>query len=125
MIENDPELQQQGKYLGTITSDFAKISNILQESSNQIRRRKISDFPIFPISKIQIPIGQVLIEKEKLGLTWNYYISYLDEFIQRQVVDKADIFQQAYKNPDEFCCLFVVDETFTNFVFLPYPEDEA
>lgn len=124
MIENDPKLQQQGKYLGTITGDFAKIANILQEASHQIRSRKISEYPIFPISKVAIPLGQVLIEKEKLGLTWNYYISYLDEFIQRKLVDKADVFEDAYKNPEEFCCLFVVDEEFTNFVFLPYPEDE-
>lgn len=125
MIENDPELQQQGKYLGTITSDFAKIADILQESSYQIRSRKISEFPVFPISKVQISIGQVLIEKEKLGLTWNYYISYLDEFIQRGLVEKEEVFQQAYKNPEEYCCLFVVDEEFTNFVFLPYPETES
>ena len=125
MIENDPELQQQGKYLGTITSDFVKVAHILQESSYQIRTRKISEYPIFPISKIDIPIGQLLIEKTKLDLIWNYHISYLDEFIQRDLVEKEDIFKQAYKNPEEFCCLFVVDEAFTNFVFLPYPEEEV
>ena len=37
--------------------------------------------------------------------------------------DKVADFQVAYKDPDEFCCLFVVDEAFTNFVFVPYPED--
>ena len=28
-----------------------------------------------------------------------------------------------YKDADEFCCLFVLDKEFTNFVFVPYPED--
>ena len=32
-------------------------------------------------------------------------------------------FKRNYKDPDEFCCLFVIDNDFTNFVFIPYPED--
>jgi len=49
----------------------------------------------------------------------------MDEFIQRELIahDKQDDFIKAYKDPDEFCCLFVVDEDFTSFVFIPYPED--
>ena len=58
---NDPELN--GKYLGTITSDFVKISDLLED------------------------------------------------------------FKMAYKDPDEFCCLFVMDGAFTRFVYIPYPND--
>jgi hypothetical protein len=50
-------------------------------------------------------------------------VTYLDEFVQRKIVEDTDVFQQAYKDPDEFCCLFVIDAEFTNFVFIPYPED--
>ena len=32
---NDPELS--GKYLGTITKDFVKVSDILKEASYQVR----------------------------------------------------------------------------------------
>ena len=54
---------------------------------------------------------------------WNYYLTYLDEFVQRQLIEDEQEFKKAYKDPDEFCCLFVVDQDFTNFVFIPYPED--
>ena len=122
-MNNDPELN--GKYLGTITADFAVVSETLKEASYQIRKRDFSDFPIFPISKVNIPVGQLLIGSTELANRWNYYASYLDEFIQRKLIDadKEEEFKKTYKDPDEFCCLFVVDEDFTNFLYIPYPED--
>ena len=120
-MNNDPELD--GKYLGEITKDFALISETLKEASYQVRKKGFSDYPIFPISKSFLPIGQVLVQKEEMALQWNINITYLDEFVQRQIITNSDPFKQAYKNPDEFCCLFVVDGEFTNFIFLPYPED--
>ena len=124
-MQNDPELD--GKYLGKITKDFVKVSNTLKEAAYLLKARKIADFPIFPISHDKIEIGQLLIAKDEteLELEWNYYFSFLDEFIQRQLVDseKLDDFKAAFKDPDEFCCLFVVDKDFVNFVYIPYPED--
>lgn len=122
-MNNDPELD--GKYLGTISKDFVVVSDTLKEASYQIRKRGFSDYPIFPIAKNEIPVGQLLVAKEEMATTWNYNASYLDEFIQRGLVDKDKIetFKQAFKDPDEFCCLFVVDLDFTRFTFIPYPED--
>ncbi|MEM7549313.1 MAG: hypothetical protein AAF363_06560 [Bacteroidota bacterium] len=120
-LNNDPELD--GKYLGTITKDFVLISETLKEASYAVRKRGFSDFPIFPIAKVEIPIGQLLIGKTELGLSWNYNVTYLDEFVQRQIVDNEQNFKDVYKDPDEFCCLFVIDDGFTKFVFVPYPEE--
>ncbi len=120
---NDPELN--GKYLGTITKDFVQVSDILKEAAYQVRSRKFSDYPIFPISKDQQPIGQLLLGREEKQTDWNYYITYLDEFIQRKLIaeELLEDFTKAYKDPDEFCCLFVIDQAFTSFVYIPYPED--
>jgi hypothetical protein len=120
-MHNDPELS--GTYLGTISRDFVKVADSLKEASYQVRKRKFSEFPVFPICKDQQPIGQLLIDRTLLNTEWNYYITYLDEFAQRGLVEKETDFKAAYKDPDEFCCLFVVDKEFTNFVFIPYPED--
>jgi hypothetical protein len=119
---NDPELN--GKYLGTISQDFVKVADTLKEASYQIRKAGFA-YPIFSISKESIPVGQILIKKKDLGLAWNYYASFLDEFVQRELVakDKEEAFTSTYKDPDEFCCLFVIDQEFTSFVFIPYPED--
>ena len=45
------------------------------------------------------------------------------EEIHAKAKEKVESFVEAYKDPDEFCCLFVVDKEFTRFVFIPYPED--
>jgi hypothetical protein len=121
--ENDPDLN--GKYLGTISTDFVKVSDTLKEAAYLIRSRKFSDYPIFPICKVDQPIGKLLLSKVEKPLAWNYYITYLDEFIQRKLIDEDSVedFKNSYKNPEEFCCLFVVDEEFTNFLYIPYPDD--
>lgn len=122
-MQNDPELD--GKYLGTITKDFVVVSDTLKEAAYQIKKRGFSDYPIFAISKMEIPVGQLLLAKEQMATFWDYRASYLDEFIQRELIDaeKAEEFKKNYKDPDEFCCLFVVDMDFTKFVFIPYPVD--
>lgn len=122
-MNNDPELS--GKYLGTISSDFVKVADALKEASYQIRKRGISEYPVFPICKDSQPIGQIILPQYQVNTEWNYYASFLDEFIQRGIIDteKQADFKDAYKEPDEFCCLFVIDKDFTNFVFIPYPED--
>ena len=120
-MQNDPELS--GKYLGTITKDFVLVADTLKEAAYQVKKRGFSEFPIFPISKTEISIGNLLIGKDEMSTDWNYSITYLDEFVQRKLVEDEEAFKQAYKDPDEFCCLFVVDEEFTNFLFIPYPED--
>ena len=120
---NDPELN--GKYLGTITQDFAKVSDYLKEASYQIRSRNLSSHPIFVVSKVPTALGVVLLEREKIGSAWNYAASYIGEFMDRKLItsEHEQDFLSTYRNPDEFCCLFVVDQDFTNFVYLPYPED--
>lgn len=122
-MHNDPELS--GKYLGTISGDFVKVADTLKEASYQIRKRAISEYPIFPVCKEDQPIGQIIVPRLQVETEWNYYASFMDEFVQRGLIDtdKQDHFKNAYKEPDEFCCLFVIDQAFTNFVFIPYPED--
>jgi hypothetical protein len=123
MDVNDPELN--GKYLGTVSQDFVKVADQIKEASYQIRSRGFSDYPIFIMSKEEISLGQLLYRKEDVGTQWNYFVTYLDEFVQRKIVEKSkeEDFKNSYKDPDEFCCLFVVDREFTNFVFIPYPVD--
>jgi len=124
-IDSTPD-NLSGKYLGTITEDFIKVAEILREGSYQMRTRNISKYPIFVISKSEVAIGQVIIAKQTRNVNWHYHVSMMEEFVQRELIssNSTDSFINAYKNPDEFCCLFVVDESGTNFVFIPYPEED-
>ncbi len=123
-MQNDPELN--GKYLGSISADFVKVAENLKEASYQIRSRKFSEYPIFILAKEEVPLGQMLISKVDLTeLEWNYKVTYIDEFVQRNIIEaeKKQQFVDAYKDPDEFCCLFIIDNEFQNFLFIPYPID--
>ncbi len=125
-MQNTAELNAKGKFLGEISSDFVKVAELLKEASYQMRVRKISDFPVFPISKEDISLGQKIIEKESKALKRDVYISYYEHFIQLQIVseDNIDAFASSYKNPDEYCCLFVAEKHFMNFIYIPYPVDD-
>ncbi|ALJ01459.1 hypothetical protein [Rufibacter tibetensis] len=122
-MQNDPELN--GKYLGTITKDFVQVFDTLKEASYLIRKRDISKYPIFVFSREVTQIGGLLIAAHERELEWHINASYLEDFVNRQLVgaDKIEEFQQAYRDADEYCCLFVIDRDFMNFVFVPYPED--
>lgn len=122
-MQNDPELDV--KILGKISSDFVKVCDQLKEASYQIRKREISKYPIFVLCDTQQPIGMVLIASFEMGNEWHYNASFVEEFQQRELIsdEKLEDFIATYKDPEEYCCLFIVDESFTNFVYIPYPED--
>ncbi len=121
---NDPELN--GKYLGLISSDFAKVAHVLKEAAYQIKARGFSNYPLFVISRQALDMGSQLIGMGELqGNTWIYRASFMEEFLQRGLIapENQSLFEDNYKDIAEFCCLFVVDGAFTNFIFIPYPED--
>jgi hypothetical protein len=66
---NDPELN--GKYLGTITKDFATASDTIKEASYQIRKRDISQYPVFVFARQMVQLGSLLINGDELELQWH------------------------------------------------------
>jgi len=120
-MQNDPELNP--KYLGKLSADFVKAAESLREASYAIRKQEFSKYPVFPMCRTAQPIGQMLTETGRVGNEWHYFASFAEEFVQRGLIADEKAFQESYKNPDEFCCLFVIDREFTNFVFIPYPID--
>lgn len=112
--------------MGAISSDFVKVADQLKEASYQIRKRGFSDHPVFVASRRDVPVGQLLIGVNEVAENqWNYKASFIDEFIQRALIgpESVDLWKENYKNPDEYCCLFVVHGDFAGFVYIPYPED--
>lgn len=120
---NSPELDK--KLLGMVSEDFVKVSDQLKEASYQIRKRGFSEHPVFVASKSDVEIGVLLLASTELSNLWNYRATFLQEFIDRNLVGKEseELFKENYRNPDEYCCLFVVHGNFAGFIFVPYPED--
>ncbi|WP_128544481.1 hypothetical protein [Larkinella soli] len=121
---NSPDLNR--KLMSAVSGDFVKVAEVLREASYQIRKRGFTENPIFVASRKDVDIGQLFLgAKELADNEWSYRASLLDEFVQRRLVgaESVDLFRENYKNPDEYCCLFVVDGEFAGFIFIPFPED--
>ncbi|AXE17271.1 hypothetical protein DR864_05745 [Runella rosea] len=120
---NSPEVNR--RLLGLISQDFVKISDQLKEASYQIRKRGFSENPIFVAVQNNLDLGILLIAQNELDNEWSYRASFLDEFTQRGLVgpEAVEMFKENYRNPDEYCCLFVIQGDFAGFVFIPFPED--
>lgn len=121
---NSPELN--GKRLGIISTDFVIVAEFLKEASYQIRTRGFSKYPIFALSQNPVPIGSKLIGIHEMNNNqWHYHASTMEEFVQREIIaeENVEVFKTSYKDPDEFCCLFVIDNDFVNFIYIPFPED--
>lgn len=120
---NSPDVNR--KLLGLVSQDFVKVADQLKEASYQIRKREFSQYPVFIVGRDDTELGLMLIAREELGNKWNYRASFLQEFVDRNLVgeESVELFIENYKKPDEYCCLFVIESDFAGFVFVPYPED--
>ena len=69
--------------------------------------------------------GEPKDNKSEAHKTWREAVHYMENLVDEKLIqkDKIEEFKSVYKDPDEFCCLFVVDGEFTKFLFIPYPED--
>jgi len=120
---NSPEINQ--KLMGKVSSDFIKVSEHLKEASYQIIKRKYSENPIFILSESSVEIGVTLFQKQDFKTIYEYKASYLEEFLSRGMIGEESIefFKENYKDPEEYCCLFVIDDAFAGFIYLPFPND--
>lgn len=120
---NSPELDK--KIMGRIAADFIIVADHLKEASYQIRKRGYSENPIFVLAKKPVEVGQTLFSQVDFKTSFEYKASFLDEFVQRKLIgeESIELFKENYKNPEEYCCLFVIEDEFAGFVFVPFPED--
>lgn len=120
---NSPEINQQ--LMGKVSSDFIKVSDHLKETSYQVRSRNFSKYPIFIVSDKEVDLGVLLFDRKDFSTVYQYRAGFLENFLENEMIGKEskELFIENYKNPDEYCCLFVLDNEFAGFVYLPFPND--
>lgn len=120
---NSPEANQ--KLLGKVSGDFIKVADNLKEASYQIKKRGFSQYPVFILTRLRVEIGTTLFMPQDLGTIYEYKASFLEEFVQRELIaaESEILFKENYRDNEEFACLFVMDGDFAGFVYVPYPED--
>lgn len=120
---NSPEINR--KLMGKVSSDFLKVSDHLKESSYQIRKRGFSRYPVFVLSESEIDLGALLFDRADFKTAYQYRANFLEDFINRDMIgeESRELFIENYKDPEEYCCLFVTDSDFAGFIYLPYPDE--
>lgn len=92
-------------------------------------RGNVSKYPIFIAKRGEndIDLGLPVVNREDFDIAWNVNASHLEDFVHKGIItkDKAPDFIKAYKNPEMFMCVFVVDENSASFVFMPYDRSKA
>ncbi|MAQ22463.1 MAG: hypothetical protein CMB87_04820 [Flammeovirgaceae bacterium] len=110
--------------IGNITSDFIKVSDQIKITCKKIIEKKFSKFPIIIMSKENTNLGTLLIDQnEILGNEWKYFASYAEVLNKKKIISNLSVFQDKYKNPEEFCCLLTKIDINSKIIFIPYPED--
>ncbi len=103
---------------------FNKIAPLLYITAKKVEKKKISSYPLFILTKQNIALGTLLIEKKLPQHPWHYYATYVELLIQSKwILDEKEIkFKQKYKNPAQYCCILMHIPPLNHFVYLPYTD---
>jgi len=114
--------------LMSLRQDMKSVGEYLKDVSEQIIENKISNYPVFIVHKEEaIQLGRPLIIAEQTKTNWSFNASFIENLIKKGILDyeKLPDFQNIYKNPKEFACIFMATPQFMNFVWCPFNVDEA
>ncbi|TVR90302.1 MAG: hypothetical protein EA411_00840 [Saprospirales bacterium] len=94
---------------------------LLSKASDEIIKSEVSRYPIFALSKEDIPFGVKLVVRGGRSGPWNVNASMLEEFVGRKLImeENAADFISTYKDPRTYLCLFVLSELGAQFIFIP------
>lgn len=114
-------------YLATLRVDMDMFRESIREVSEDVRKEGYSKFPIFVAHQASVKLGEVILDREELQSNFTIQASTLEEFVERKVIlpENLSKFKSAYKDPDQYCCIFLVTEHGAQFVFVPYDNKES
>ncbi len=94
---------------------------LLGKASDSIINEGVSKYPIFIVHQGEMDMGISLVDHQKNMGEWSINASILEEFAAKQLIkeDKIENFQNIFKDPESYLCLFVLNEAGANFIFLP------
>ena len=122
MTENINEINSD--LIDEILGDFQKVSKNLKFASNKIINKGFSNYPIFIMSKKNISIGSLLVDLNEINSNaWKYYATYLENIVENKLMINRDKFSKNFKSPDKYCCIILVEDKNSKFIFVPYQKD--
>ena len=111
----------------SLHDDLEICRDYIRQVSTGMVKGEVTKYPIFVAMRGEndVDIGLPIVSRTDFDISWNFNASHLEEFVTKGVVlrEKANDFIKAYKNPAEFMCVFLAEETGASFVFMPYDKN--
>jgi hypothetical protein len=106
--------------LELLKSELTPQLNLLGKALDTIRNEQISNYPIVILSEQPIELGVSIFGVHKIG-SYYYSASTLEELATKKIIqmDKIEDFLKVYKEHDNELCLFLIQGTEGQFIFLP------
>lgn len=108
----------------SLHADLEICRDYIRQIASGMIKGGVSKYPIFVAMRgeMDIDLGLPIINRADFEISWNVNASHLEDFVNRKLVnsEKINDFVKAYRNPEEFMCIFVAEETAMSFVFMPY-----
>jgi hypothetical protein len=113
----------------SLHDDLEICRDYVKQIASGMIKGDVSKYPIFVAMRGEsdIDLGLPVVSRNDFDISWNFNASHLEEFVAKGIIrkEKAQDFIKAYKNPNQFMCVFVADEGATSFVFMPYERNLA
>ena len=111
--------------LKMLEADIKTLGELLKDAAQTIFNEGVSNYPIFVAHRYALNMGIELVDRERMKTNWSFNASTLEEMVTKNIIsrDKLDSFREVYKSPSDFVCVFVIDETMSEFIFYPYEEE--
>ena len=108
----------------SLHQDLEVCRDYIKQISLGMMRSEVTKYPIFIATRGEndVDLGLPIVNRADFDISWNFNASHLEEFVAKKVVlqNKAAEFIKAYKNPADYMCVFVAEESAMSFVFMPY-----
>ncbi|SMO59272.1 hypothetical protein [Solitalea koreensis] len=106
----------------SLEADLKIYREPIREVAEEILREQFSRYPIFVAHQHEVKLGELILDKSELKTNWSIQASTLEEFVEKGIIqrERQELFENNYKDPKQFMCLFVVVPEGANFVFYPY-----
>lgn len=110
--------------LGGLYQDLNACRGYIKQVAMGMLKGKVTKYPIFVAlrSQLDIDLGLPIINRDELDTTWAFNASHLEDFVNTNIIhaDKIEEFKTNYKDPQEYMCVFIAEESMMSFVFMPY-----
>lgn len=110
------------QYLQSLRGDLILYKDALKETAADMIKEGYSKYPIFVAHQLSLELGEPILDAGELGTNWTIHASHIEEFTEKGLIkaDRTTLFQETYKDPAAFACMFVVVPEGGRFVFIPY-----